>query len=109
MTIIDKRRGMGAGSDAAQQAAQRGFDANVPDHVKTGVKITGVTIAPNQTARVSHKLGRIPAGWHLMRVYAASVGGAGGTEVYEKSSDANTITFIRPAGVANFTYDFWVF
>jgi len=109
MTIIDKRRGLGAGSDAAQQAAQRAIDTNVPDHVKTGVKITGIVIAPNQAVKVSHKLARIPAGWHLMRVYAASAGGAGGTEVYEQSSDANTITFARPAGVANFTYDFWVF
>jgi len=105
MTIIDKRRGLGSGSDAAQQAAQRAIDTNVPDHVKTGVRITGVIIAPGQGVNVAHKLGRVPIGWHLLRVYGAG----SGSEVYERSSDANMIVFVRPAGVANFTYDFWVF
>jgi hypothetical protein len=107
MTILDKRRGLGEGSDAAQQAAQRGFDANVPDHVKTGVKLTGIVLSPAHGLTVPHKLGRVPVGWHTLRAQGPKTGT--GSEVHESSADKNTITFIRPGGTADFTYDFWVF
>lgn len=109
MTILDKRRGLGEASDAAQQVAQRGIDANVPDHVKTGIKLTGIVIKPSQAISVPHRLNRIPVGWHLMRMVGPSAGGGSGSEVFERSSDASTITFVRPGGSLNFTYDFWVF
>jgi hypothetical protein len=108
MTIIDKRRGAGAASDMAQQAAQRGFDTLVPDHVKTGVKLTGVVIdaAKSLSVAIPHKLGRVPVGWQKMRV----TGSGQGAELVETAADKNTITLQRNAGSTGIlTYDLWVF
>jgi hypothetical protein len=103
--IIDKRRGNGAGSDAAQQATQRAMDTQVPDHIKSGVKISGITIKPTNGVKVPHKLGRAVVGWQVLR----AVGVGPGSEVTEQSSDSNTITFVRPGGALPYTYDFWIF
>jgi hypothetical protein len=105
MTIIDKRRGLGEGSDAAQQAAQRAIDTNVPDHVKTGVRISGVSMGPGAIVKVPHKLGRVPNGWHTMRI----TGTGTGTEVTETNADANTIEFTRASLVGTLVFDFWIF
>lgn len=107
MTIIDKRRGGGPGADAAQQAAQRGFDTNVPDHVKTGVKLTGITISAGASIAVPHKLGRVPVGWQKMR----TTGSGKGADLVETAGNANTITFARNGvgATGSLTFDIWVF
>jgi hypothetical protein len=107
MTIIDKRRGGGAAADLAQQTTQRAIDTNVPAHVKTGVKLSGVVVPPGGVAAsVAHGLQRVPVGWHTMRVTGTGVG----QELVEKAGDANTISFARPAASTGaFTYDIWVF
>jgi len=110
MTIIDKRRGNGAGSDAAQQATQRAIDTNVPDHIKTGVKLTNVQIGTAAGgAAIQHKLGRAPAGWHVLRV-TNPTGTGTNSELVEHKSDDNTLTLGRPTtGTGSFAYDLWVF
>lgn len=108
MTIIDKRRGAGAASDMAQQAAQRGFDTLVPDHVKTGAKLTGIVIdaAKSLTVSIPHKLGRVPVGWQKMR----ASGSGQGADLVETAADKNTITLRRPTGsTGTLTFDIWVF
>ena len=117
MTIIDKRRGFGAASDAAQQAAQRAIDANVPDHVKTGVRVSGVSFDASKatvpgtsgvTVTVPHQLNRAPSGWHLMRAVSPSGNDANFVEV---ASDANTITYKLNTALKTgiVTADFWLF
>jgi len=116
MTIIDKRRGLGAASDAAQQAAQRAIDANVPDHVKTGVKLTSIVFdaskAPSPGAGVSvtvpHKLNRKLSGWHTMRIVSPKISDP---NIVETASDANTLSLkmMTAATTGTVTIDLWVF
>lgn len=110
MTIIDKRRGGGAAVDMAQQTVQRAIDTNVPDHIKTGVRIPGIQIA-NLPVTFAHKLGRVPLGCSVLRAVRlenATVGSSR-SDVHETSSDANTITMERSDNTGLFSYDFWVF
>lgn len=117
MTIIDKRRGFGAASDAAQQAAQRAIDANVPDHVKTGVRVSGVVFdaakaavpgTSGVTVTVPHSLARAPTGWHPMRTVSADGNDA---NIVEVASDENTITYKLNTSLKTGTVkaDFWLF
>lgn len=106
MTISDKRRGGGPGADMAQQAMQRALDTNVPDHVKTGIRLTGISIGAAGQASVPHKLGRKPTGWQKMR----QTGSGDDADLIEVSSDAKTITFRRsPTSTGTLTFDIWVF
>ena len=107
MTTIDKRRGFGAGSDAAQQATQRAIDTNVPNHVKNGVLLQGITIAAGASVAVPHKLQRTPNGWQKMRTTGAGAGG----DLVEVTADSNTVTFKRNGvgATGSLTFDIWVF
>jgi hypothetical protein len=107
MTIIDKRRGGGAAADMAQQVVQRAIDTNVPNHVKTGVSVTGVTISTGPVT-VAHKLGRQPVGWHVLRAVGVA-GASDASDVNETRSDDKTITFQRSVVTGQITYDFWIF
>jgi hypothetical protein len=107
---IDKRRGGGPAAEMAQQASSRAFDTQVPDHVKTGAKVSGVTIGPAGKMAIPHKLGRKPVGWHTMRVVQSGPVAAAGSQLVETAADTNTITLKREAGTTGaFTYDIWVF
>ena len=107
MTIIDKRRGFGEGADAAQQAAQRAIDTNVPNHIKTGVLLQGITIGAGASVATPHKLERVPTGWQKMRTTGSGAGG----DLVEVSADRNTITFKRNGigATGSLTFDIWVF
>lgn len=108
MMIIDKRRGGGASVDMAQQVVQRAIDTNVPDHIKTGVRIAGIAIA-NVNVTFAHKLGRVPLGCSVLRAVKGGGSATSRSDVHEVSADANTITMQRSDNTGFFTYDFWVF
>jgi len=108
MTIIDKRRGGGAAADMAQQVAQRAIDTQVPDHIKTGVRVPGIAIA-NLPVTFAHKLGRVPLGCSVLRAVKGGGSATSRSDVHEVSADVNTITMERSDNTGLFTYDFWVF
>lgn len=87
---VDQRR--------REQAADLAYLGSVP--FLRGNKVVAQAFAANADTTINHGLGRKPAGWLKLRCTTAE------PQLFEKASDANTITLRSP--VAG-TCDLWFF